>query len=407
MSGPGLRRAAVFPAVLAVLAVLAMWAACAVPPAGAQTVPGAAGAAGEVGAPGAPGVASEAGAAVSFEPLIRRLVDSGRSEAAMRALFARPEMVFDPEPMSAKLTELYMSKYGLKLVADIQKRLAELGYHPWPVDGRLKRLSKWSIRAWQRHSGLPERAVATADLLAALRASTAKAPAGLSFPPIEAPSVYESALTGERLAEARVFLAANREMLARVRARYGLPEEVAVGVSAVETRCGRYLGDKPAAVSLAGMALARDYSLVARTFAHENPSPDRAAWLAQTARERGDWAYRELTALLDYAARLGRDPLAMPGSIYGAIGVSQFMPTNALTLARDGDGDGVADLFNVADALESMGNYLNKAGVGGQTSEAALREALFRYNRSRTYVNTIMAVAAHLRETAGSGASGP
>lgn len=379
--GPG-RRAAVL--AVAVLMVCAL-AATAV---SAQTAPA---------SPGAP---------ASFEPLIRRLVESGRPEASLRALFARPEMVFDPEPMSTKLTELYMSKYGLKLVTDIQTRLAELGYHPWPADGRLKRLTKWSIRAWQRGSGLPERAVATTELLAALRASNAKAPAGLEFPPIEAPSVYESALTPERLAEAREFLAANRAMLSRVRARYGLPEEVAVGVSAVETRCGRYLGDKPAVASLAGMALARDYALVSQAFAYERPSPDRVAWLTQTARDRGDWAYRELAALLDYAARLGRDPLTMPGSVYGAIGVSQFMPTSALTLARDGDGDGVADLFNAADALESMGNYLNKAGVGGQTSEAALREALFRYNRSRTYVNTIMAVAAHLRETAGAGAPG-
>jgi len=343
---------------------------------------------------------------VSFEPLIRRLAAAGRPEASVRALFSRPEMVFDPEPMTAKLSELYMGKYGLALVTDIQKRLAELGYHPWPADGRLKRLTKWSIRAWQRANGLPERAVATTELLAALQAAKDKAPAGLEFPPIEAPNVYESALTPERLAEAREFFAANRAMLARVRARYGLPEEVAVGVSAVETRCGRYLGEKPAVVSLAGMALAGDYSLVSAAFAYEKPGPDRAAWLANTARERGDWAFRELSALLDYAGRIGRDPMAMPGSVYGAIGVSQFMPTSAISLARDGDGDGVADLFVTDDALESMGNYLNKAGVGGQTSEAALRQALFRYNRSHAYVNTIMAVAAHVRESAASGALG-
>jgi membrane-bound lytic murein transglycosylase B len=345
-------------------------------------------------------------ATADFEPLIRRLTAAGRPEASVRALFSRPEMVFDPEPMTAKLTELYMGKYGLALVTDIQKRLAELGYHPWPTDGRLKRLTKWSIRAWQRANGLPERAVATPELLAALRASDAKAPAGLELPPIEAPNVYESALTPERLAEAREFFAANRATLARIRARYGLPEEVAVGVSAVETRCGRYLGEKPAVVSLAGMALAGDYSLVSAAFAYEKPGPDRTAWLASTARERGDWAFRELSALLDYAARIGRDPMAMPGSVYGAIGISQFMPTSAVSLARDGDGDGVADLFVTDDALESMGNYLNKAGVGGQTSEAALRQALFRYNRSHAYVNTIMAVAAHVRDAAASGALG-
>ncbi len=335
---------------------------------------------------------------VSFEPLIRRLVADGRSEAEVRGLFSRPEMVFDPEPMTAKLTELYMSKYGLRLVTDIQNRLSALGYHPWPATGKLSRLTKWAIRAWQRQSGLPEKARATPELLAALRASAVKAPPDLDFPPEEAPTVYESALTEERLAEARDFLAANRTILAGLRQRYGLPEEVAVGVAAVETRCGRYLGEKPAVALLSGMALARDYALVADAFSYEKPSPDRTAWLAAKARERGDWAYRELAALLAYAGRIGRDPLAMPGSIYGAIGVSQFMPTNALTLARDGDGDGVADLFVVADALESMGNYLHKAGVGGQTSETALREALFRYNKSRAYVNTIMAVATHLRQ---------
>lgn len=339
-----------------------------------------------------------------FEPLIRRLIASGRSEATVRALFSRPEMVFDPEPMTAKLTELYMSKYGLALVTDIQTRLRDLGYHPWPADGRLKRLTKWSIRAWQRENGRPERAVATPELLAELVAARAKAPPGLDFPPIEAPAVYESALTPERLAEAREFYDANRAILAKVRQRYGLPEEVAVGVSAVETRCGRYLGEKPALVTLAGMALAGDYALVAGGFAYEKPGPDRAAWLARTARERGDWAYGELLALLDYAAGIGRDPMSLPGSIYGAIGISQFMPTSAVRLARDGNGDGVADLFVVDDALESMGNYLQKAGVGGQTSEAALREALFRYNRSHTYVNTIMAVAANVRENAGTGA---
>ncbi len=336
---------------------------------------------------------------VSFEPLIQRLVAEGRPGAEVRALFSRPEMVFDPGPMAAKLTELYMSRYGLRLVTDIQNRLSELGYHPWPATGKLSRLTKWAIRAWQRQNGLPEKALATPELLAGLRADKAKAPPGLEFPPEEAPSVYESALTEERLAEARFFFTANRGLLAGLRQRYGLPEEVAVGVAAVETRCGRYLGEKPAVVILSGMALARDYALVADAFVYERPSPDRTAWLAGKARERGDWAFRELAALLVYAGRIGRDPLAIPGSIYGAIGISQFMPTSALTLARDGDGDGVADLFVVADALESMGNYLNKAGVGGQTSETALREALFRYNKSRTYVNTIMAVAEHLRRT--------
>jgi lytic murein transglycosylase len=53
----------------------------------------------------------------------------------------------------------------------------------------------------------------------------------------------------------------------------------------------------------------------------------------------------------------------LKGSYAGATGYPQFMPTVALRLRTDGDGDGFADLWNnEIDGLASIGNYLRDAG---------------------------------------------
>ena len=85
------------------------------------------------------------------------------------------------------------------------------------------------------------------------------------------------------------------------------------------------------------------------------------------------------------------DPLAMPGSVYGAVGIPQFMPSNLPLYAVDGNKDGKIDLFNPADAIPSVGNYLKRHGW--DKSEAKTRHALKRYNNSTMYANTIMVLA--------------
>ncbi|KAK0348586.1 hypothetical protein LTR94_036637, partial [Friedmanniomyces endolithicus] len=53
----------------------------------------------------------------------------------------------------------------------------------------------------------------------------------------------------------------------------------------------------------------------------------------------------------------------LKGSWAGATGNPQFLPSIYLRLARDGDGDGRADIWNSeADTLASIGNYFVNAG---------------------------------------------
>jgi membrane-bound lytic murein transglycosylase B len=338
----------------------------------------------------------------AFEPLVRRLAADGFAEARLRRIFSRSEMAYSPGAMADKLTALYMRKFGLALVADIQASLMELGWFPGPADGRLDRVTKWSIKAYQAAVGLPQAPEASQALLDELRRNPKPAPAGLAVPEFPSAEVHEIVLTPERLAEAWDFFLANRQTLARVQQRYGVPEEYLVALLAVETRVGRYLGDTVALVNLASLAASEDVSRVASAFAYEKPGPDRLAWLGGKAREKGEWAYGELKALLRYAEVQGLDPLSMPGSIYGAIGICQFMPSNALKYAVDGDGDGKADLFNVDDALMSLGNFLAVAGWKPAMSEEAMRRVFYAYNHSKIYVNTIMDAAARLRDKAAS-----
>ncbi|ETP67962.1 membrane protein [Planococcus glaciei] len=52
----------------------------------------------------------------------------------------------------------------------------------------------------------------------------------------------------------------------------------------------------------------------------------------------------------------------------------------------DGDGDGVADPYNLADALYSAANYLSKNGA----ADGKLEQAVFQYNHSDQYVDDVM-----------------
>lgn len=52
----------------------------------------------------------------------------------------------------------------------------------------------------------------------------------------------------------------------------------------------------------------------------------------------------------------------------------------------DANGDGVADPYDIEDAIYSAANYLSKSGA----SDGKLREAIFNYNHSEEYVEDIL-----------------
>ena len=77
---------------------------------------------------------------------------------------------------------------------------------------------------------------------------------------------------------------------------------------------------------------------------------------------RAPYFTTELIAALKIA-QMGMAPGAMKSSWAGALGQPQFMPTNYLAYAADGDGDGRADIWrSEADTIASIGTYLARHG---------------------------------------------
>lgn len=139
-----------------------------------------------------------------------------------------------------------------------------------------------------------------------------------------------------RIASGRAQLVTHAEALQGIQQTYGVPAEVLVALWGIESNFGRNQGAErviPALVTL--------------------------AWQSN----RPAYFRREALQALRVAEVSGIAPADLRGSWAGALGQCQFMPSNYLKLARDGDGDGRVDIWdNVDDVLASTANYLNERG---------------------------------------------
>jgi len=298
-------------------------------------------------------------------------------KARKRSLLARP--------LGAALLLMVLLLPSVALAQGVwdplTRRLAEDGFDP------------------VRLNGLFSRSELRFDPLVMARKMNALLEVKLSVgkPKSEAPELYVSYLNPFLLMQARGFLDTQRTALREAKLRYGVPEEVLTALLLVETKLGRNVGSKSALATLASMALAGDFSLVAPHIEHRDLTPELALWLRWRTAQKASWAYKELKALLIYAKSAGYDPATIPGSVYGAIGICQFMPTNAVRYGADLDGDGRVDLFNPLDAVLSTARFLSANGWKANLSRERQMAVLYRYNHSHTYTRTIMAVADRLR----------
>ena len=153
-------------------------------------------------------------------------------------------------------------------------------------------------------------------------------------PPAFAP-YYRTHVDAARINGGKAMAVAAAPLLPGIEAQYGVPSKILLAIWGHETNYGRYKGDFDLARSLA-------------TLAFEG--------------RRRDLFTAEFIALLKMADR-GVERRQMLGSWAGAFGNPQFLPSVYLRLARDGDGDSRADIWNSrADTLASIANYFRDAG---------------------------------------------
>ncbi|MFO8239631.1 MAG: lytic murein transglycosylase [Dissulfuribacterales bacterium] len=209
---------------------------------------------------------------------------------------------------------------------------------------------------------------------------------------------YSKFLRPERLSRASVFLDTHKELLIQIEDKYGIPKEIKVAILLVETDLGRYLGPDRAFNILASMAAANDIDRVKPWLTPELLEPAERSHVEKKLHDKSRWAYRELKALLVYAEQNKIDPLEIKGSIFGAIGLCQFMPSNVLRFGIDHDQDGKINLFLKPDALASMANYLRNYGWKDNLSRKEQEAVILKYNYSRPYANAVLDVAERLSD---------
>lgn len=219
---------------------------------------------------------------------------------------------------------------------------------------------------------------------------------------------YKGVVTEQNAALCRAFIAEHRQAFSQAQTRYGVPSSVAAALLFVETRLGKVLADVPenALYTLASMAVSREPSEIDQWLPRMPGYEEHMDWLQETMPKRADWAYKEVRALVGHILQDDLDPRYLPSSIYGAVGLCQFMPSNIAAYGADGDGDGKVDLFHVPDAVASLSNYLARHGWKSGMGKAQQHKVLMTYNRSTVYANTILALADLVQKGAAAPAKG-
>ncbi|RYD54100.1 MAG: lytic murein transglycosylase, partial [Sphingomonadales bacterium] len=151
-----------------------------------------------------------------------------------------------------------------------------------------------------------------------------------NFDPYRVKHVDASRITRGRAAYQR-----QRWRLEKIERETGVPESIMVAIWGHETNYGRVMGN---------------FDL-----------PRALASLAYEGRRRALFSGEFIATLKMIDRGVPREKLV--GSWAGAFGGPQFLPSVYLRLARDGDGDGMADIWtSEADTLTSIANYFVNSG---------------------------------------------
>ncbi len=158
----------------------------------------------------------------------------------------------------------------------------------------------------------------------------------------------DRAVSAQRVARGREKLVQFRAEAEAAAARHGVPAAVLVAIWGMESSYGANYGDIPVIDALASLGFEG---------------------------RREAWARGQLLAALKILQSGDIDRARMVGSWAGAMGQTQFLPSNFLAYAVDADGDGRRDIWgSMADVMASTANFLAQSGwLAGQAWGAEVR----------------------------------
>jgi len=212
---------------------------------------------------------------------------------------------------------------------------------------------------------------------------------------------YDQFLEPSVISRASDFRRKHKSLLSQAEEVYGVDQYVIVAILLVETQFGGYTGQTPTLAILSTFALMDQKSHRDKVWALL-PREDRERLgrdaFDQKLTKRAQWAYEELCALVRLSDTQKLRIESCRGSVMGAIGWAQFLPSSVVRYGVDGDRDGRVDLFQPADAIFSVANYLRGYGWREAKTRSSQEEVIYAYNHSQPYVQTILGVADRVRK---------
>jgi len=143
-------------------------------------------------------------------------------------------------------------------------------------------------------------------------------------------------LTSKHINAGVAFYNQNRATFARAERQYGVPKEIILGILGVETIYGVNVG--------------------------KNRAIDALTTMAFKTNRRSRYFESELESYILMTRSSHINPLQPKASYAGALGLSQFMPSNIKRYGVDFDGDGSVNLWKPADAIGSIAKYFKEHG---------------------------------------------
>jgi len=214
----------------------------------------------------------------------------------------------------------------------------------------------------------------------------------------EASLNYNQFASKKSIRNALKYMEQHQKILESTEKTYGVDKEIVTAIILVETRLGMLIGGQSVLNTLSTMAALADPDVRDMFWGKVSKSTQLTReQFEKWVKRKSSWAYKELKAFLNYTAKENMDPAAVSGSYSGAMGIAQFMPTNILAFAKDGDNNESINIFNHSDAIASIANFLKHYGWYPGIDGKKAYKVIYQYNHSRQYVDMILKVSALLK----------
>jgi len=215
----------------------------------------------------------------------------------------------------------------------------------------------------------------------------------------EADLNYAQFLEEDSVNRAISYLKTHNRTLEKMERHFSVSAPVVVAILSVETACGTYTGYFETFNILVTQTLSLEpeiYQQIYDQIPLKEKSDMTPKEIKKGLKKRAIRAYRELKAFLAYVKDQDIDPFTVKGSIEGAIGLPQFLPSNIKRYGFDGNGDGKIDLFQPKDAIPSIASYLRAYNWREDNNYRRKKEIILNYNPSDYYATTVLKLAERL-----------